>query len=122
MDHKLYAFQLSSEANGERDIATGSNNDMGFEITQMVEAMDQGLDQTVREEEEVVRGDEGASQPHRGNRGEVVPCRGDCSAFHAVWGANEEELACRVGEFELICNGHRRVHVAAGAAGGEDHS
>lgn len=43
--------------------------------------------------------------------------RRDSSAFHAVGGANEDELTSGIGDFGLICRGHCRIHMAAGVTG-----
>lgn len=112
MDDNVGAAELGGEAGGERDVAAGADEDVGLEVAEVAEALEERVEETVREEQRVGVG-------WCGDRGEVVACGGDCCTFHAVGGAEEEELARGVHGFELLRDGHRRVDVAAGAAAGE---
>lgn len=67
-------------------------------------------------------GEEWAGQWGGGYGGEVVAGGGHGSALHSGRVSDKEDLGFRVLGFELIGNSHRRVDVAAGAAGGENDS
>lgn len=48
------ASELGSDAGGERDVAAGADNNVGLEVSEVAEALDQRLEETVREEEKVL--------------------------------------------------------------------
>ena len=54
MDDNVGASELGSEAGGERDVAAGADNNVGLEVSEVAEALDQRLEETVREEEKVL--------------------------------------------------------------------
>lgn len=115
VDDNVGASELGSEAGGERDVAASADENVGLEASEVAEALEKGVEETVREEERVGVG-------RCGDRGEVVAGGGDCGAFHAVGGAEEEKLGRGVQGFELLRDCHRRVDVAACAAAGEGHT
>ena len=43
------ASELGSDAGGERDVAAGADNNVGLEVSEVAEALDQRLEETVRE-------------------------------------------------------------------------
>jgi len=83
LDHKLNALQGSGEANWERDVPAGTDDNMGIELAQFFMTLDQTFDQTYREQD-VLEGDERSCQWRGGDGGEGIAGGGDSGAFHAI--------------------------------------
>lgn len=107
LDHELEAHDRGGEADGEGGVASGADDDLGFELAEEFVGLEGGFDEEEREAEEGGEAEEGTRGrvSDGGDRREVESGGGDGRALHAVWEPDEEDLSLRVGGFELVADG-----------------
>ncbi|KAL2346261.1 hypothetical protein Fmac_000261 [Flemingia macrophylla] len=111
---KEWRCEHRGEARWEGDVAAGANHNVGSEVPEVVEALQEGLGEADGEEKGVVVG------RCRRDGGKGVVSDRNCNGLHTVRDGEEEEARGGIGSFEVVVYDKHRIDVAIDGVGKGD--